>query len=257
MERQFDLLQTTCDLIRQDRGKFKLNMRRPLQEVVIYSNNQRKLDDLQKVSYYIKDEMKIFDISFQLKPDLVKNEYLFNYSTYGRELGRYAKKIMKHFMELNGINETTQAIPKTLKTFENFEYSGTLIEIGKHITVKNKLNDKYDFTYKNGIAIDINTEETELVKNIYKRNLVSNHIQQFRKEMGLHMWNEIQVYFRTHQPEVMTFLKATINDYDTILTNNPIIESDFDNIKIHIRSGRTKMELNGKELEILVDLIKD
>ena len=49
------------------------------------------------------------------------------------------------------------------------------------------------------------------------------------------------------------------DDYNIILVNKPIIhiQNDFDSIETHIRSAITKMELNGKELEILIDLINE
>ena len=80
-------------------------------------------------------------------------------------MGRYSKKILKLF---NG---------------NNFEYQGHNIIVGDHILIRNKLNDKYNYAYSNGVGIELGTEETEGVKLIYQRNLISNHIQQFRKEM--------------------------------------------------------------------------
>ncbi len=239
LERQFDLLQITCDMIRQERAKYKLNMRRPLEKVTIYSNDPQKLKDLKYVETYLKDEMKIFSIEFTLKSDLVINNYMFNFKKYGKQLGRYSKKILKLF---NG---------------NNFEYQGHNIIVGDHILIRNKLNDKYNYAYSNGVGIELGTEETEDVKQIYQRNLISNHIQQFRKEMGLHMWNEIQVYFRTESSELMDFLTNNIQKFNTILVNTPIIHSDFDSITSTIRSATTNMELEGKVLEILVDLIRE
>ena len=239
LERQFDLLQITCDMIRQERAKYKLNMRRPLEEVIIYSNDPQKLKDLKYVETYLKDEMKIFSIEFTLKTDLVINNYIFNFKKYGKQLGRYSKKILKLF---NG---------------NNFEYQGYNIIVGDHILIRNKLNDKYNYAYSNGIGIELGIEETEVVKQIYQRNLISNHIQQFRKEMGLHMWNEIQVYFRTESSELMDFLTNNIQKFNTILVNTPIIHSDFGSITSTIRSATTNMELEGQVLEILVDLIRE
>ena len=71
------------------------------------------------------------------------------------------------------------------------------------------------------------------------------------------MWNEIQVYFRTESSELMDFLTNNIQKFNTILVNTPIIHSDFDSITSTIRSATTNMELEGKVLEILVDLIRE
>ncbi len=249
LERQFSLLQTTCDMIRKDRGKYKLNMRRPISKVMIYSDNLEKINDLRKVEQYLKDEMKILKIRFKLISDLMVRTYKFNYPKYGRTMGKFAKKIMSRF--------NVPVINGHFKNGYQFQYKLFTIVVGDHIITEYKMNSAYNYTHNNGVAISLDTDETELVKKMYWRNLVSNHIQQFRKEMGLHMWNEIQVYFKTEDDDMMDFLLNSIDDFDTILVNKPIVCEEFNGIQTHIKSAITTMELEKKEIEIMIDVIKE
>lgn len=224
LEEQFSILKICCDNVRVLRGKLKLNMKRPIQSITVYFNDK---DVINSISNILKSELNALNIIVKDSNEVFDVKNRFNFAKYGRSMGRYAKSIMT-----------------------NYEATGSLkhddmdLVIGDHIIKEYELKPEFKHLMvvkDTVITFEIDDSSSEIIEKIYFKNLLFREIQDMRKNMGLHMWNPIQLYYDGHK-----WLHDI--DYSEILDNEPIYKTDITD-ECNIKS----LEINDKQVILFIE----
>ena len=202
LERQFLLLQNICNCVRQYRGRKNICLKKPFLKVKVYVDSDVKCNDLKILETYMKNSCNISEINI-IKKDIKFNYKIkLNFKEYGKIWGKYSKEI------IGNINKNVSQIIEN----KGFNFRDSFLEIGKELIIEKELDKSVDGIYEEltNSLIDIN-DKVDLEK--YKISLINHEIQQFRKELNLHIWDTINIYLNSNENSTMEFLNKIKHNF--------------------------------------------
>ena len=206
LDDKFSLLRQVCNYARTYRGKNNVSLKKPFQEVSIWFSDPGKADSLASLVDYLKESINATIIHIDQKDIEVVYTAQFNYKEYGKRWGRDAKKIMAEVMDdLNLVIEKGGAY-----------YKETWFQVGRELILTPELKTTTTGEYLPEINAIIDISK-EIDNDMYCVALISHEIQQFRKELDLHIWDKIEIYLESSEKATSDFLERSRNNYTNIL----------------------------------------
>jgi len=205
-------------LVNRLRTENNLSLTRALSTVTFYTLNGANLKEgLQE----FKERTNTLHTVFKVLNDNIANYTIKpNNKTIGEDFGKLAGKVKSLIMSmkidnvLNGMYHNFEGKILDKKYFD--------IELGSNGSKKTTFADNKYF-----MIIELDTEETEEIKELLIVRMFTNSIQKFRKELGLKQWNKIEIYFTSEEKFTNTILKY-INSI-TKKIENPVIHGNIPN----------------------------
>lgn len=201
IEKQMDLIRDICSLGRFAREEAKIKVRQPISELILDSNDEKTIGNLQVI---IKEELNVKNIIF------IKN------------MDKYMEYIVKpNFREVGKLfGPKVNMFAETLKTLSHDEISklrneeieivfdgNTIKVVPNMVDINVKVKEGYCSSNNGKTFVILNTELTdELILEGIARELIRK-IQSMRKEMDLVITDRINVYYNGPEKLEETLLK--------------------------------------------------
>lgn len=201
IEKQMDLIRDICSLGRFAREEAKIKVRQPISELILDSNDEKTIGNLQVI---IKEELNVKNIIF------IKN------------MDKYMEYIVKpNFREVGKLfGPKVNMFAETLKTLSHDEISklrneeieivfdgSTIKVVPNMVDINVKVKEGYCSSNNGKTFVILNTELTdELILEGIARELIRK-IQSMRKEMDLVITDRINVYYNGPEKLEETLLK--------------------------------------------------
>lgn len=201
IEKQMDLIRDICSLGRFAREEAKIKVRQPISELILDSNDEKTIGNLQVI---IKEELNVKNIIFI------------------KDMDKYMEYIVKpNFREVGKLfGPKVNMFAETLKTLSHDEISklrneeieivfdGNTIKVTPNmVDINVKVKEGYCSSNNGKTFVILNTELTdELILEGIARELIRK-IQSMRKEMDLVITDRINVYYNGPEKLEETLLK--------------------------------------------------
>ena len=201
IEKQMDLIRDICSLGRFAREEAKIKVRQPISELILDSNDEKTIGNLQVI---IKEELNVKNIIFI------------------KDMDKYMEYIVKpNFREVGKMfGPKVNMFAETLKTLSHDEISklrneeieivfdGNTIKVTPNmVDINVKVKEGYCSSNNGKTFVILNTELTdELILEGIARELIRK-IQSMRKEMDLVITDRINVYYNGPEKLEETLLK--------------------------------------------------
>ena len=201
IEKQMDLIRDICSLGRFAREEAKIKVRQPISELILDSNDEKTIGNLQVI---IKEELNVKNIIFI------------------KDMDKYMEYIIKpNFREVGKLfGPKVNMFAETLKTLSHDEISklrneeieivfdgGTIKVVPNMVDINVKVKEGYCSSNNGKTFVILNTELTdELILEGIARELIRK-IQSMRKEMDLVITDRINVYYNGPEKLEETLLK--------------------------------------------------
>ena len=201
IEKQMDLIRDICSLGRFAREEAKIKVRQPISELILDSNDEKTIGNLQVI---IKEELNVKNIIFI------------------KDMDKYMEYIVKpNFREVGKLfGPKVNMFAETLKTLSHDEISklrneeieivfdgSTIKVVPNMVDINVKVKEGYCSSNNGKPFVILNTELTdELILEGIARELIRK-IQSMRKEMDLVITDRINVYYNGPEKLEETLLK--------------------------------------------------
>ena len=201
IEKQMDLIRDICSLGRFAREEAKIKVRQPISELILDSNDEKTIGNLQVI---IKEELNVKNIIFI------------------KDMDKYMEYIVKpNFREVGKLfGPKVNMFAETLKTLSHEEISklrneeieivfdgNTIKVVPNMVDINVKVKEGYCSSNNGKTFVILNTELTdELILEGIARELIRK-IQSMRKEMDLVITDRINVYYNGPEKLEETLLK--------------------------------------------------
>jgi len=201
IENQMDLIRDICSLGRFAREEAKIKVRQPISELILDSNDEKTIGNLQVI---IKEELNVKNIIFI------------------KDMDKYMEYIVKpNFREVGKLfGPKVNMFAETLKTLSHDEISklrneeieivfdgNTIKVVPNMVDINVKVKEGYCSSNNGKTFVILNTELTdELILEGIARELIRK-IQSMRKEMDLVITDRINVYYNGPEKLEETLLK--------------------------------------------------
>lgn len=201
IEKQMDLIRDICSLGRFAREEAKIKVRQPISELILDSNDEKTIGNLQVI---IKEELNVKNIIFI------------------KDMDKYMEYIVKpNFREVGKLfGPKVNMFAETLKTLSHDEISklrneeieivfdgSTIKVVPNMVDINVKVREGYCSSNNGKTFVILNTELTdELILEGIARELIRK-IQSMRKEMDLVITDRINVYYNGPEKLEETLLK--------------------------------------------------
>ncbi len=182
-------MQQVVLLGRQKREEAKIGLRTPLRHITIVSGDQALLDELKRLEDYLISELNVRGVGYDTNEgayiELIAKP---NFPVLGKRLG----KRMKEFQGLiRNLDATSVA---ELQRNGSVEIAGEVFST-EEIEVLQQARSGTNTLSNGQIAVDLDCDlDDELIRGGYARAIV-RHVQDRRKEMGLHVADRISVSY--------------------------------------------------------------
>ena len=240
IESQVACLQEVIDLGRIVREKKKISMKMPVKEVIIVSRDQKKLAACKKLEKYLYQELNVMKVS---TTDEESKWCTFSARTDGKVLG---KRLGKNFGKVRNYVDGQKykhkkGKPKLSKAeiveFEKsklthdqvleyekngqVEIEGETILAGELIITRQFSGDKSiyeaDSTKLGDIVLIIDVRVDDEMQKTYLAREVVNRIQKIRKNIGLDVSDEVNVFYSVVESEGSEKLLTAIRDRESVI----------------------------------------
>ncbi len=244
LEERMALAQDISSLTLSLRKKTGINVRQPLNKILVPVLDNAFQEKVEKVKELILSETNIKEVSFITDTaGIIKKKIKPNFKVLGAKVGKDMKTVAASIQSLND------------EQISLLEYEGSLKLEGTPYTIQPEdveiiAEDVAGWQVANlgklTVALDINITP-ELKKEGLSRELI-NRIQNLRKEKGFEVTDRIKVTI-TQNTEIQ---EAVENNLSYICTE--ILANAIDFVEASLESGDT-IEIDGKELRVIVDKI--
>lgn len=213
IERRMNNLQKVAYMVRNLRTKSSNSKsnKMPLKKVIIVSENNIVLEDLQILERYMREEINTIDIEYKTSFGSVNYVLEPNHKELGQKFKKNATEIKKMLKALSQeeikkyiINKESFSINLNNQTFLLDE---TMVKISKTYDLDLADNQVYAVDSDVMVIVDM-TQDINVVQLHIMRLLIVN-IQQMRKETSLRPWDKINIYYQTESETI----KNVINKY--------------------------------------------
>ena len=201
IEKQMDLIRDICSLGRFAREEAKIKVRQPISELILDSNDEKTIGNLQVI---IKEELNVKNIIFIKDMDKYM-EYIVKPNF--REVGKLFGPKVNMFAET--LKKLSHDEISKLKNEEiEIVFDGSTIKVVPNmVDINVKVKEGYCSSNNGKTFVILNTELTdELILEGIARELIRK-IQSMRKEMDLVITDRINVYYNGPEKLEETLLK--------------------------------------------------
>ena len=217
IERQVGYMQSAIRIARAVRDKKRIQVRRPLAELVIVCSEViKKL--IEPLTNYIISEVHVLKISY----DVNEAKYVkFSGQADGRVIGRKYGKLLKEInQKLKNLpyEETAEIYAKNVQAQidgtepPEFEILPGVIVNTKEINLTREFKSSDEKKYSGGVDGEIaafcDIESNDLIEKITLAREIKNRIQQSRKKLGLQPTDKIKIYIDTTSQEILDILNS-------------------------------------------------
>jgi isoleucyl-tRNA synthetase len=230
LERRMELARSISSMVLRARNKTELNVRQPLQRILLPADDQIK-QDLEGVESIILDEVNVKEIeTVDDDQQIVHKAAKPNFPVLGKKVGGAMKDVAKIIQSWSS------------EEVHNFEQEGGLtvqLEDGERVQLESEDVeiirtglDGWSVESEQGLTIAVDVALTEsLIHEGLAREFV-NRVQNMRKEASYDVTDRIEISYLSDSPEIlgaMTQFSDTIQS-ETLaesLTNLALDEADF------------------------------
>jgi isoleucyl-tRNA synthetase len=201
IEKQMDLIRDICSLGRFAREEAKIKVRQPISELILDSNDEKTIGNLQVI---IKEELNVKNIIFIKDMDKYM-EYIVkpNFREVGKLFGPKVNMFAETLKKLSH-----DEISKLRNEEIEIVFDGSTIKVVPNmVDINVKVKEGYCSSNNGKTFVILNTELTdELILEGIARELIRK-IQSMRKEMDLVITDRINVYYNGPEKLEETLLK--------------------------------------------------
>lgn len=201
IEKQMDLIRDICSLGRFAREEAKIKVRQPISELILDSNDEKTIGNLQVI---IKEELNVKNIIFIKDMDKYM-EYIVkpNFREVGKLFGPKVNMFAETLKKLSH-----DKISKLRNEEIEIVFDGSTIKVVPNmVDINVKVKEGYCSSNNGKTFVILNTELTdELILEGIARELIRK-IQSMRKEMDLVITDRINVYYNGPEKLEETLLK--------------------------------------------------
>lgn len=201
IEKQMDLIRDICSLGRFAREEAKIKVRQPISELILDSNDEKTIGNLQVI---IKEELNVKNIIFIKDMDKYM-EYIVkpNFREVGKLFGPKVNMFAETLKKLSH-----DEISKLRNEEIEIVFDGSAIKVVPNmVDINVKVKEGYCSSNNGKTFVILNTELTdELILEGIARELIRK-IQSMRKEMDLVITDRINVYYNGPEKLEETLLK--------------------------------------------------
>jgi len=201
---QLDLLIEILELIRQGRNDHKIPNKKPLQQIIICTDEDNYNNLLEGYENYIITEGNILEITYQKLLDVSEVNLKPNLGKIGVDFKQQSKEIIKYLQTLDQASLQQQLSSNQLNyplSSNHFNYQRT-IKSQKHCI--HLLNNNQN------ILIYLNIEQNETITHNYMAKCLISEIQKYRKDLNLKAWDKIDIILYYHNS---LLLNIVLNQY--------------------------------------------
>lgn len=185
----------------------------PVKHVTIAYDNPDALEQIQKLTHYLKQEVNSQDITFSNTPcEYINLSYKLDNGVIGKKYGKISPKIINHFKNCK-INDTwfadeffgndiNEEFNWRFVTFDDCKFVAEKEYFNEHIEIKPDLQTEKQFivTYgKERLIMVFDMEVTPDMINTYYINCLAREIQEMRKESKLTPLDTIQITYNENE----------------------------------------------------------
>jgi len=240
IESQVECLQEVIDLGRIVREKKKVSMKMPLKEVIIVTRDQKKLAACKKLEKYLYQELNVMNVE---TTDDESKWCKFSARTDGKKLG---KRLGKNFGKVRNYvdgqkykakkgkpklsKEEIVEFEKSKLTHEQVieyekngqvEIEGEIIQAGELIVTREFAGDKTIYeaesTKLGDIVLIIDLRIDDEMRKTYLAREVMNRIQKIRKNIGLDVSDEVNVFYALSEGTESDKIQVAIQEREALI----------------------------------------
>lgn len=235
LERCMSRMVTIVDLVRVLRDRMVLSMKRPVRQIVVVHPDQTYLDDVAKISSYIKEEVNAFEVTLSSGKEYIETELDVNFEVVGK---KYRKEVatIRNAVQAMSAEEVAAFIHHQGGTVAEKELTMEDVKVVRKF--KQGLTDFESNTNNDVVVLVDKRVDAELIDSWRARELV-NRVQQLRKKAKLTVEDIVHVYMECEDKELETSIlkcKDQVNRTITTLWTtidkmpaNPTIIAEEDN----------------------------
>ena len=216
LDRKFDVVQTIINLVREIRNQLKMNLRRPIKSIEVFSYNKSDMDIIKNITYYINVESNVMHVSelSNVKMTIKAEPNIMLISNYLKEIGsaKFISKVsnnIKNFTEEQVLKFISQQTYMDSDT--NITFSSEYINIKYDIPV-DMVNQK-TVASTNGIIVKVDDVYDSIVENKHMTSAINMAIQHHRKELKLKPWDIIEIFYHSENEKLKKFIDENIKSF--------------------------------------------
>lgn len=205
VERQVGYMQTVIEVGRLLRDRRNVPLKYPLPEVVVITNCEQTIQDIDSLRSFILEELNVRDLKLTMDKESYGVQFTAepDIKTLGLRLRNESKKVIAAIRKL-----TDEQLMKYKEDPDNFLVEGYKLESGdiriKYTLSSSGLNanltEKYEADSQNGILVLLNVCPDSTMKDEGTAREIINRVQKLRKEAKLVPSDPIRVFYRLMPP---------------------------------------------------------
>ncbi len=191
LERRMEKAQTISSLVLSLRAKEKINVRKPLQRIMIPVLNEQEKQEIEAVASLIKSEVNVKEIELiddasgilvkQIKP---------NFKTLGPRFGKDMKAVSGAIMQFDA--EKISTIEQNGEISLNINEKNITLSI-QDVEISSQDIEGWLVANANGLTVALDVTISEALRNEGIARELVNRIQNLRKDSGLEVTDKISV----------------------------------------------------------------
>lgn len=248
LEERMELAQKVCSLALSIRKLQKIKVRQPLQKVIIVGRNPFMIQQLQKVSEYIKGEINVREV-FPAPPEalLIKKKAKPNFKALGKKVGSKMKLLQNKIegLDVSEIDYIANVgnINLTLEDGTDFFLTKDDVEI----MVENIMGGGWIDAHDGLVSIALDVTITEDLRHEGNAREFVNKVQNLRKDKDFQVLDRIKV--TVVKNEILEKTLVTFKDYiaNEVLANEILLVdslNEFDEVEMNEEILKVSVKLN-------------
>jgi isoleucyl-tRNA synthetase len=231
-----DVLMNIINNIRQLRAEYNINLKMPLQEILIGTEFISE-----EFINYIKYEVNIINFKLINPINYINIKFSPINKTVGKTFRKNSKIISNFISNMNQIDINFFNINKyIIFKYNNIDFTILPEHIEQNNIILNIPN--YKHIYNNNLIIFANILPNQNTNDLYFCRLLTHNIQQLRKNAKLSPWNKIFIYYKSDNKDIDNIINLYYNYiYDIIeypiyklINNDYKLNNNFYNIQCYV-----------------------
>lgn len=215
LERCMSRMIAIVDLVRVLRDRMVIPMKRPVRQIVVVHPDQTYLDDVAKISSYIKEEVNTFEVTLSHGKEYIDTELDVNFEVLGK---KYRKEVPAIRKAVQGLSAEEVAAFLLHQGGKVADKDLTMEDVKVVRKFKQGITDFESHTNNDVVVLVDKREDPELIDSWRAREFV-NRIQQLRKKAKLTVTDIIHIYYECEDQELSaSFVKCKDQISKTIST---------------------------------------
>ncbi len=219
ISRQMKNIQLVAGIVRSLRSSTKTatSVKMPLKKVTVCHNNLEFLNDVKFLEQYLDKEVNAITFEYKDQKGLINYTVKPADRAIGKRFTKDAKSVRSQIANM----QIEKMDIDEIEVIVNDE----TIKLGKeYFSVISNFNVTYDpplyAKHEDGLIIIIDSEQTEMVKELFIKRMFGVTVQNMRKHSNLHPWNPIKIFYDDSDHEIKRIIEKYKNDIEEHLGNN-------------------------------------